>query len=138
MVIADGREKDVILRLAAGESIGTRFLPKTSKIESRKRWMLSGLSTMGKLVIDHGAAQALKNNKRSLLSAGIKQTQGEFDRGDIVDIYDVEGTRLGCGITNYSSRDINIIMGTHSKQISALLGFDYGPEVVHRNNLTVL
>ena len=138
MVIADGREKDVILRLAAGESIGTRFLPKTSKIESRKRWMLSGLSTMGRLIIDHGAAQALKNNKRSLLSAGIKQTQGDFDRGDIVDIYDVEGTRLGCGITNYSSRDINIIKGAHSKQISALLGFDYGPEVVHRNNLTVL
>ncbi|MFC1914104.1 glutamate 5-kinase [Chloroflexota bacterium] len=138
VVIADGREKDVILRLASGEPIGTRFPSKVSKMESRKRWMLSGLSTMGKLIIDHGAAQALKNNKRSLLSAGITQTQGNFDRGDIVDIYDVDGARLGCGITNYSSRDISIIKGAQSKQISALLGFDYGSEVVHRNNLTVL
>jgi glutamate 5-kinase len=138
VVIADGKEENVILRLASGESTGTRFLPKASKLESRKRWMLSGLSTMGKLVIDHGAAQALKTHKRSLLSAGIRQTQGNFDRGDIVDIYDDEGTRLGCGITNYSARDISIIKGTRSKQISTLLGFDYGPEVVHRNNLAVL
>ena len=138
VVIADGRERDVILRLAGGESIGTCFLPTTSKLESRQRWMLSGLSTKGKLVVDSGAAMALKKQNRSLLAAGIKQIKGDFQRGDIVNIYDPEGARLGCGITNYSSSDISLIKGAHSRKIVSLLGYDYGSEVVHRNNLVVL
>jgi len=138
VVIADGREPDIILRLVAGEAVGTRFLPTSSKLESRKRWMLSGLSTKGKLVVDSGAALALKKRKRSLLAAGIKQAEGEFQRGDIVNIYDPQGSRLGCGITNYSSADIGIIKGAHSGKIATLLGYDYGSEVVHRNNLVVL
>ncbi len=138
VVIADGREPDIILRLAAGDSAGTHFIPTTSRLESRKRWMLSGLSTRGRLVVDSGAALALKRQKRSLLAAGIKEVQGKFNRGDIVNILDPEGSRLGCGITNYSSSDIGIIRGAHSKKIVALLGYDYGSEVVHRNNLVVL
>jgi len=138
VVIADGREPDIILRLAAGESAGTRFVPTTSKLESRQRWMLSGLSTKGKLVVDSGAALALRRQKRSLLAAGIKEVQGKFERGDIVNIYDPQGSRLGCGITNYGSGDIGAIQGAHSKKIAALLGYDYGSEVVHRNNLVVL
>ncbi len=138
LIIADGREADIILRLAGGESIGTRFLPTTSKLESRKRWMLSGLSTKGKLIVDSGAAMALSKQNRSLLAAGIRQIEGDFQRGDIVNIYDPEGSRLGCGITNYSSSDISLIKGAHSRKIAALLGYDYGSEVVHRNNLVVL
>jgi len=138
VVIADGKESDIILRLAGGETIGTRFLPATSKLESRKRWMLSGLSIKGKLVVDSGAAVALKKQNRSLLAAGIKQVEGEFQRGDIVNIYDKEGSRLGCGITNYSSGDISVIKGTHSRKITMLLGYDYGSEIVHRNNLVIL
>ena len=137
-VIADGREPDIILRLVAGEAIGTHFLPATSKLESRQRWMLSGLSTRGKLMVDAGAAVALKKQNRSLLAAGINQVAGEFQRGDIVNIHDPEGSRLGCGIANYSSSDIEAIKGAHSKEIVALLGYDYGSEVVHRNNLVVL
>ena len=138
VVIADGREPDVILRLASGEALGTRFLPITSKLESRKRWMLSGLSTKGKLVVDSGAALALGKQKRSLLAAGIKSIEGEFQRGDIVNIYNPQGSRIGCGITNYSSADIKVIKGAHSGKIVTLLGYDYGSEVVHRNNLVVL
>jgi len=138
VVIADGREPDIILRLVAGEGAGTRFLPTSSKLESRKRWMLSGLSTRGKLAVDSGAALALKKQKRSLLAAGIKRVDGKFQRGDIVNIYDPQGTRLGCGITNYSSADIGIIKGAHSRKFATLLGYDYGSEVVHRNNLVVL
>ena len=138
VVIADGREPDVILRLARGEALGTCFLPASSKRESRKRWMLSGLSTRGKLVVDSGAALALKKQNRSLLAAGIRDTEGKFQRGDIVNIYDPEGLRIGCGITNYSSADIKVIKGAHSKKIATLLGYDYGSEVVHRNNLVVL
>jgi len=138
VVVADGREPNIILRLAAGEAIGTRFLSTTSKLESRERWMLSGLSTKGKLVIDSGAALALRKQKRSLLAAGIREIEGKFQRGDIVNIYDPQGARLGCGITNYSSSDIDIIKGAHSGKIAGLLGYDYGSEVVHRNNLVVL
>jgi len=138
VVIADGREQDVILRLAADEAIGTRFVPATSKLESRQRWMLSGLSTRGGLVVDAGATLALRKQSRSLLAAGIKQVKGEFQRGDIVNIYDPQGARLGCGITNYSSSDIEVIKGVHSGEIATLLGYNYGSEVVHRNNLVVL
>jgi len=138
VVVADGREPDIILRVVDGEAAGTRFLPTASKLESRERWMLSGLSTKGRLVVDSGAAVALRKQKRSLLAAGIREVEGAFQRGDIVNIYDPGGVRLGCGITNYSSADINTIKGAHSRKITTLLGYDYGSEVVHRNNLVVL
>ena len=99
--------------------------------------MLSGLATRGKLVVDSGAATALKKQKRSLLAAGITEVEGVFQRGDIVNIYDPEGSQIGCGITNYSSADIEVIKGMHSRKIAAIIGYDYGSEVVHRNNLVV-
>ena len=138
VVIADGREPEAILRLAKGESVGTRFVPATSKLESRQRWMLSGLTTRGGLVVDGGAALALKKQSRSLLPAGIREIKGKFGRGDIVNIYDPQGVRLGCGISNYSAGDIETIKGAHSKDIVRRLGYDYGSAVVHRNNLVVL
>ncbi len=138
VIIADGREPDIIPRLAGGEKIGTIFLPSAPRLESRKRWMLSSPSIRGILLVDSGAAQALKKQNRSLLAAGIKEVKGEFDRGDLVDIYDAEGMHLGCGLVNYSSSEVNLIKGAHSGKIATLLGIDYGPEVVHRDNLAVL
>jgi glutamate 5-kinase len=138
VVIANGREPDIILRLAAGEPAGTHFLSAGEHLESRLRWMVSGLSIKGKLTIDSGAALALKKQNRSLLAAGIQSVEGKFGRGDIVAIYDTEGTQIGCGISNYSAADIGIIKGAHSNKIGSLLNFDYGPEVVHRNNLALL
>jgi glutamate 5-kinase len=138
VVIAHGREPDVILRLAAGEAIGTHFPPTAVNLESRERWMLSGLCTRGKLVIDAGATVALRQQNRSLLAAGVRQAEGRFSRGDIVSIFDSEGNQVGCGITNYGSSDIGIIKGSRSNKIAGLLSFDYGPEVVHRNNLALL
>ncbi len=138
VVIADGREPDVIPRLAAGEEVGTRFLPSAEGLESRKRWMLCGLSVRGRVVVDPGAAVALRKQNRSLLAAGIKEVSGKFERGDMVDIYDAGGNHLGCGLANYSSSDVERIRGAHSGKIAALLGFDYGPEIVHRDNLAIL
>ena len=138
VVIANGREPDILLKVAAGETVGTRFLPTASQLESRQRWMLSGLATKGTLVVDAGAALALKKQQRSLLAAGIRAVEGEFERGDTVNIDDPQGARLGCGIVNYSSADIAAIKGTHSNTIATLLGYDYGAEVVHRNNLVIL
>jgi glutamate 5-kinase len=137
-IIASGQEPNVLIRVGRGEAIGTRFRPITTKLESRERWMLSGLSTKGKLVVDAGAALALKKQNRSLLAAGITGVEGDFQRGDIVNIHDPQGNPLGCGLTNYSSADIAAIKGAHSRKIATLLGYDYGSEVVHRNNLVVL
>ena len=138
VIIADGRKPDIILGAVAGKTVGTHFLPTVSKLESRQRWMLSGLSTKGKLVVDSGAAQALRKDKRSLLAAGILLVEGQFQSGDVVNIYDPEGARLGCGLTNYGSADINVIRGMHSDRIAEMLGREYGSEVIHRNNLVVL
>jgi glutamate 5-kinase len=137
-IIADGKVKDVALRVYAGEAIGTRFQPTSSKRESRERWMLSGLSTKGKIYVDAGCAAAVIGQNRSLLAAGISRIEGNFKRGDIVNIYDSEGNRIAAGITNYSAADIKTIEGVKSSEIAALLSYDYGPEVVHRNNLVVL
>ncbi len=138
VVIANGFERDVIPRLAAGEAIGTRFLPVREDLESRERWMVSGLCTRGSITIDDGATRALKQEKRSLLAAGIVATEGKYNRGDIVAILDPEGNQLGCGIVNYNCKDIDTIKGLHSDKIAGLLAYDYGPEVVHRNNLALI
>lgn len=138
VVIADGRETDIISRIVAGEKIGTLFTPAAESLESRKRWMMSGLSTKGKLIVDPGAAEALKKQSRSLLAAGITETEGKFQRGDLVNIYDPEGNHIGCGITNYNAPDIISIKGLHSKNIVDTLGYDYGSEVIHRNNLVII
>ena len=80
----------------------------------------------------------MKKQKRSLLGTGIKEVEGGFSRGDVVTICDLKGTILGCGIANYSAKDIEAIIGIHSNKITEKLGYDYGAEVVHRNNLAVL
>jgi glutamate 5-kinase len=137
VVIAPGREPDIIARILRGEAIGTRFVPSARR-ESRERWMLSGLCTRGKLTVDEGASRALATQNRSLLAAGIKSINGDFERGDIVDIFDSSGKRLGCGISSYSSAELSRIKGERSENIVVILGHDYGAEVVHRNNLALL
>jgi glutamate 5-kinase len=138
VIIAKGSEPDIITRLAAGESIGTRFLPAANHLESRERWMLAGLAVKGKLMIDEGAIDALEKENRSLLGAGVIEVEGSFERGDLVNVFDSRGNRLGSGITNYSSGDIDKIKGVHSRKIPGLLGYDFGSEIIHRNNLVIL
>ena len=138
MVICNGAEPDVLARLIAGEELGTLFSPIADKMESRKRWMLSGLSTYGEIVIDQGAVAALKEGKRSLLPAGVKEVRGRFHRGDIVYIVECGGSRLACGIVNYSASDSDKIRGSRSDQIYRILGYHYGQEIVHRNNMVLL
>ena len=138
VVIANGNEKDVLLKVAGGKACGTRFLPVKNKLDSRERWLLSGLSTRGKLTVDDGAALALKKKNCSLLAAGIIEVDGVFQRGDIVDICDAKGRKLGSGITNYTAAEVQSIKGAQSGNITDLLGYDSGSEVVHRNNLVIL
>jgi glutamate 5-kinase len=138
VIIADGREQNIITRLALGEAIGTHFTPAASKLESRERWMLSGLCTRGCLVVDDGAVTALIQQNKSLLPAGVKEVQGEWERGDIVDVCTLGGARIATGITNYSSMDAKSLKGIHSGHITQHLGYDYGAEIIHRNNMVLI
>ena len=138
VVIANGLKPDALKKVALGENIGTLFPTQASKLESRKRWMLSGLASTGKLIIDGGAALALKEQNRSLLPAGIVNVDGQFQRGDVVGISDSEGNHIGHGISNYDSKDVVTIKGAHSEAIPGLLGYEYGAEVIHRNNMVLL
>ena len=138
MVMCHGRAEDAVLRAARGESVGTFFKPADSKMEARKRWMLSGISQRGKIIVDSGAAGALVKDHRSLLPAGIKSVEGDFSRGESVYVVDTNGLKIACGIANYAARDIGKIQGLRSDRIEETLGYHYGQEVVHRNNLVLL
>jgi glutamate 5-kinase len=138
MVIVDGKEPDVLLRVAEGADIGTYFPSTADRMESRRRWMLAGLSLKGDIVVDDGASRALREKKTSLLPAGVSEVHGKFKRGDAVAVVNGEGERIACGIANYSSDEIGSIKGLRSDRIESVLGHQYGSEVVHRNNLVVL
>jgi glutamate 5-kinase len=138
VVIASGLENEVIARLTNGERIGTFFPSAASKMESRKRWMLSRLSDSSEIIVDIGARRALVERSRSLLPAGIVEVVGSFDRGEIVSVLDPERKRFAAGITNYGSDDLAKIKGSQSTEIEQLVGHHYGDEAVHRDNMVVL
>ena len=140
MIICNGRAEGAVLRAAQGQPIGTRFQPAAEKLEARKRWMLSRVrdSGWGEILVDPGATTALLERNVSLLPAGVKGVKGEFQRGDILYITDPDGKHIACGIANYASSDISTIQGFRSDRILDLLGYYYGQEVVHRNNLVLL
>lgn len=133
--IVDGREPGVLVRTLAGETIGTRFLPRTDPPEARKRWILSAPGPPARLTIDTGAARALIDRGASLLAAGIVGVQGAFSRGDPVDIVTAQDSRVARGIANYDAADVERIRGHRSAEIEASLGYTYGDHVVHRNDL---
>lgn len=136
--IANGRTPNVIERIAGGEHLGTYFPKRVDSVESRKRWMLSGLSIKGEIGIDDGAARVLQRRNGSLLPAGITETNGLFGRGDLVSIVNGKSVQVGLGITNYSAAEVAVIKGKHSRHIADILGVTYGDEVVHRNNMVIV
>ena len=140
MTICRGRDPDAVLRAAAGEPVGTFFHPADSKLEARKRWMLScvGDSDWGQVVVDDGAVAALRRHRVSLLPAGVRSVVGDFARGDIIYISDPAGGHIACGIANYAAAAVRRIRGMRSDRIVDTLGYHYGQEVVHRNNLVLL
>jgi glutamate 5-kinase len=138
VVISNGFKPDNLRRIALGNNTGTIFIPIPTKIKSKKRWILSGLASKGKLIIDRGAVLAIKKLNKSLLPAGIIDLEGKFQRGDVIDIVDAKGNCLGCGISNYNSTEVTAIKGVHSRAVSTILGYEYGSEIVHRNNMILI
>lgn len=138
VVVARGSDEDIILKILNGEDKGTWFLPVSSAQDSRKRYILtSGKFEIGNVIIDDGAVNAL-NSGSSLLPIGIIKVEGSFERGDAIKVRSKTGKEIARGLTNYAHDQLRLIAGHHSAEIEELLGFSYGEEVIHRNDLVLL
>jgi glutamate 5-kinase len=137
-VIAWGREENVLLRLAAGETIGTQLTASTAQLTARKQWMADHLQTAGAVVLDDGAVRKLSDEGKSLLSIGVIEVRGEFGRGAVISCLDHQGRQVARGITNYTSSEARRIMRRPSAEILSILGFVEEPELIHRDNMVLL
>jgi len=137
VVIAAGSMPNVLQRIVAGEEVGTHF-PALASLKGRKHWILAGQAPAGSLLVDAGAAHALRHNGRSLLPAGIVGVEGSFERGDIVYVCEKGRLPLARGVSRYCSDDLRRILGCQSAHIAEQLGYDYGPVAVHRNDMILL
>lgn len=134
-VIASGRESNVLLRLAQGESIGTELRAILPVRSARQRWLANHLRLRGRLTLDAGAVQALTEGHKSLLAIGVIAVEGEFERGDVVACVDQHGVECGRGLINYSSTDTRRIMRQPSNRIAQILGSMSDAELMHRDNM---
>lgn len=139
-LIANGRDPEVIARIAAGEDVGTLLLPQQgkTKLAARKQWLAGAGKVCGQLYLDSGAARVIAQEGRSLLPVGVIRVQGKFDRGSLVACIDPDGREVARGLCNYSSEDAEKIQGLASGSIEQVLGYSREPEVIHRDNLVVL
>tara|TARA_Y100001970_G_scaffold288765_1_gene416952 strand:- start:788 stop:1894 length:1107 start_codon:yes stop_codon:yes gene_type:complete len=133
MVISNGLLERPIKKIIQQNNC-TWFLPKISKLDARKKWIISSVSPKGELIIDDGAIDALKKGK-SLLAAGIKKVEGKFSKGDHVKILDKNSTEYARGLSSFSSEEISKIKGQHSNKIYELLGYISKSEVVHKDDM---
>ncbi len=139
VVIASGYKKNIISEVVSGKDVGTLIGNKNalSMLQKRKRWIAYFHHTKGKLVVDKGAANALIKQGKSLLPVGIKEIEGKFSIGDLLEIYSDSGGFIGKGLSEYSSDDLRKIKGKASSEIMAVLGYKNNSAAVHRNNLVV-
>ena len=133
MAIANGLILNPIKKIIKKNSC-TWFLPKISKLDARKKWIISSVSPKGELVIDDGAIKALTKGK-SLLAAGIKKINGKFNKGDHIKILDKNMNEYARGLSSFSSDEISKIRGQHSNKINDLLGYITKSEVVHKDDM---
>ncbi|MBN1478444.1 glutamate 5-kinase [Candidatus Sumerlaeota bacterium] len=137
-VIAAGKRRNVIDRIFAGEPLGTWFVPSEQGLRGRKRWIAMGKAHRDhRLVIDVGAVRALTEKAKSLLPIGITSVEGDFNRGDLVEIVGPDGAVIGRGLVNYSGEQIARILGARSGEIVERLGEAPFEEVIHRDNLII-
>ena len=137
-IIAAGRETDVLLRLVQGESIGTFLQADTPPLAARKQWMADHVQIGGRLLLDAGAVQALVSDSKSLLPIGVRNIEGEFERGAVVSCVNPQGLEIARGLVNYSATESRRIAGKPSQDIEAILGYVDEPELIHRDNLVLI
>ena len=136
-VLCNGKDRNVLTKVAAGEAVGTLFLAK-ERITSRKHWLAFTTHTRGQLVVDAGATRALRENGRSLLPAGIVDVHGSFQVGDSVACIDPAGREIARGLVAYGAEEVKRIKGASTRQIARVLGYSNGSAVIHRDDLVVL
>ena len=137
MVIASGEDPRNITRIVEKENIGTLFTKKYKKISSKKYWLAYGTNKKGVLIIDEGAEKALFKGK-SLLPVGIKEIEGDFEKGTVVKIMNLKNEAVATGISNYSSDEIGLIKGHKSENIEKILGHKYDDVVIHIDNMVII
>ena len=136
-LIASGQEKDVLLRIRSGEELGTLLMPGSGRIAARKQWLAGQLRGNGRLVLDNGAVNVLKQEGRSLLPIGVTEVDGTFTRGEIVICVDQMNNEIARGLVNYNSDEARKIIGVASNQIESILGYGGESELIHRDNIAV-
>jgi glutamate 5-kinase len=136
--IGSGRIEKIVQKLFKGEAVGTFFLPKEEKMQSRKHWIAYVLRPKGSLVLDKGACKALVKGGKSLLPSGIVEVRGNFGVGASVQCLDEKEKVIATGLSNYNAADLGRIMGVKTGQIEKILGYKDSDEVIHRDNLVVL
>jgi len=133
MAIANGNYDNPIKKLLKNERC-TWFLPKISKLDARKQWIMGSIDPKGEIIIDSGALKAIKEGK-SLLPAGVKKIKGTFEKGDHIIIVDQHNIECGRGLVSFSSLEIEKIKGSHSREIKNILGYSDREEIVHKDDL---
>lgn len=137
-VIADGREADVLKKLAEGVALGTMLTSDRKPRDARKRWLADQLRAKGILTLDDGACRVLRDKGSSLLAVGVTACKGEFLRGDLVACVDQHGEEIARGLSNYSIADTRRLLGKSSEMIEEILGFSGEPELIHRDNMIIV
>ena len=137
-VIARGREPDVLVRLARGERLGTLVRPKAKRLTARKHWIAYALKPRGSLTVDEGAYRAVVERGRSLLPSGVVRVEGDFQRGDAVELRAPDGRAFARGLVAYGAHELRRIQGRRTDEIERVLGYKYRDEVIHRDDLALL
>jgi glutamate 5-kinase len=137
-IVASGREQDVLLRLCAGEAIGTFLEAESMTLAARKQWLADHVQVRGIVTIDDGAARVLAREGKSLLPIGVVACRGDFDRGEVVTCVTADGREIARGLINYSSQETQRILRKPSSEIESILGYIADPELIHRDNLVLL
>jgi glutamate 5-kinase len=136
-LIAAGRESDVLLKLRAGEHMGTLFEPDVEPMSARKQWLGSQLQSRGTLTLDGGAVRALREQGKSLLPVGVLSVEGSFERGEVVICVDTQGNEVARGLVNYAAEEARKLMGQSTSSIEQLLGYVDEDCLIHRDNLVL-
>ncbi len=138
MVIVNGKKNGVLRELFEGAEVGTLFLPKPDKQDSRKHWIAYTVCSNGRIMVDDGALEALMNKGKSLLPGGIVKVEGNFKVGDCVTCVDRLDSAFARGLVKYSSADLDRIKGLKTSQIESALGHKDYDEAIHRDDLVIL
>ena len=137
-VLFGGRNADTVEALQQGRLRGTLIDVAGNRMQARKYWLRHAPASGGRICVDAGAVKAIAGGRASLLPGGILGAVGEFHRGDLVEIIDADNRAIARGLCQYGASEVRRLMGRHSRDIESLLGYSYGAEIVHRDDLATV